>query len=256
MLKDVSEKRRERQLLKEGQRIVRMGYWVWDMVSNSINWSDVTREIHEVDKHYVPNLETGVNFYKEGTSRETISKVMEHTIATGQPFATELVLVTAKGNEVWVESRGKIDYENGKPIRMYGTFQDISKRKDIEEKLRINEESFRGAFENAAIGMAIVGPKGEWLKVNPSLTRIVGYEYDELAKLTFADITHPEDLEKGLKELEKLIKGEIESYQIEKRYLHKDGHVVWIILSVSKVANAEGEPLYFISQITDITEEN
>lgn len=254
MLKDVSAKRREHKLLKDGQRIVKMGYWEWDIPSAKITWSDVTKEIHEVPKNYVPNLETGINFYKEGNSRDRIKEFIERTLATGAPYQEELELVTAKGNEIWVETRAKADMENGKCVRIYGTFQDITARKKIEDQLRINEESFRGAFENAAIGMAIVGPNGEWLRVNESLIDIVGYSKDELYKLTFEDITHPDDLEKDLSKLESLVEGKINSYQIEKRYIHRDGHIVWIILSVSMVKDAQGKPLYFVSQITDITE--
>ena len=254
MLKDVSAKRREHQLLKEGQRITRMGYWEWDIVKGNLSWSEITKEIHEVPRDFVPDVEKGINFYKEGESRDKITELVTNALEKGEPFETELILVTAKGNEVWVESRARVDMENGKAVRMYGTFQDISRRRKIEEQLRINEESFRGSFEHAAIGMAIISPEGEWLKVNKSVCHIVGYTRDELSKLTFADITHPEDIDSDLKLLVELVDGKRDSYQMEKRYIHKDGHIVWIILTVSMVKDESGKPLYFISQITDITQ--
>ncbi len=159
------------------------------------------------------------------------------------------------GQWVWVFDRGKVLEwtEDGKPLMMYGTHQDINERKQKEEELRISEEAFRGNFENAAIGMALLDPDGKWLKINKKLSDIVGYSEEELLKLTFQDITHPEDLDKDLSLLQELVQEKRSHYQLEKRYYHKLGHVVHIFLAVSMVKNKEGEVLYFISQIVDIS---
>lgn len=159
------------------------------------------------------------------------------------------------GHWVWVIDRGKV-FEwtaDGKPLMMYGTHKDITKRKKKEEELSISEEAFRGNFENAAIGMALLDPNGKWLKINKKLIDIVGYSEEELLKLTFQDITHPEDLDKDLSLLQELVQKKISHYQLEKRYYHKLGHIVDILLGVSMVKNKEGEVLYFISQIIDIS---
>jgi PAS domain S-box-containing protein len=113
---------------------------------------------------------------------------------------------------------------------------------------------FRSAFEFAAIGMALVSPNGRFLRVNRSLCEITGYREAELLRLTFQDITHPEDLNLDLDYCGKLLGGEIETYQMEKRYFHKSGSIVWVLLSVSLVRNEEGKPLFFISQIKNITD--
>jgi PAS domain S-box-containing protein len=113
---------------------------------------------------------------------------------------------------------------------------------------------FRSAFEFAAIGMALVAPNGRFLRVNRSLCEITGYPQAELLRRTFQDITHPEDLDLDLDYCGKLLAGEIETYQMEKRYFHKDGSIVWVFLSVSLVRNEEGTPLFFISQIENITD--
>jgi diguanylate cyclase (GGDEF)-like protein/PAS domain S-box-containing protein len=102
--------------------------------------------------------------------------------------------------------------------------------------------------------MALVGTDGRWLQVNRSLCEIVGYSEEELLAKTFQDITHPDDLEADLGYVRKLLSDEIRAYQMEKRYFHKLGHVVWVLLSVSLVRDIRGHPLYFISQIQDITE--
>ena len=127
-------------------------------------------------------------------------------------------------------------------------------RRRAEETLREAEERFRSSFENAAIGMALVGTDGRWLQANRALCEIVGYSVDELLGIKFQDITHPEDLTSDLEHARRLLAGEIGSYRTEKRYVRKDGGVVWAALSVSLVRDPRGRPLYFVAQIQDVTE--
>ncbi|MET0400311.1 MAG: PAS domain S-box protein [Longimicrobiaceae bacterium] len=115
------------------------------------------------------------------------------------------------------------------------------------------EERFRATLEHAPIGMALVGLDGRWLMVNRALCRIVGYPEEELLGLTFQDLTHPDDVDADRESVRSLTAGEIPDYEKEKRYLRRDGSVVWALLSVSLVRGNAGEPLYFISQIQDIT---
>lgn len=113
---------------------------------------------------------------------------------------------------------------------------------------------FANAFEHAPIGMALVAPDGRWLKVNQSVCEIVGYSEEELARKTFQEITHPDDLDSDLAFVEKLMSGEISTYRMEKRYFHKKGNIVWVWLSVSVVRDESGMPVFYISQIRDITD--
>ncbi len=131
---------------------------------------------------------------------------------------------------------------------------DIIERQRAEEALRDSEERFRGAFDYATIGMALVATDGRFLQVNQSLCKIVGYSEEELLATTFQAITHPDDLQADLAQVHRVLMGEIQTYQMEKRYFHKHGHIVWVLLSVSLVRNPHGRPLYFVSQIQDITE--
>jgi PAS domain S-box-containing protein len=112
---------------------------------------------------------------------------------------------------------------------------------------------FQNAFHFAAIGMALVGLDGRWLKVNRSLCELVGYSEEELLAGTFQDITHPDDLDLDLAYLGQLVRDEISGYQMEKRYFHKDGHIVWILLHVALARDDSNRPEVFISQINDIT---
>ncbi|WP_114193271.1 diguanylate cyclase [Edaphovirga cremea] len=117
-----------------------------------------------------------------------------------------------------------------------------------------SENRFRNAMEYSAIGMALVSPQGNWLQVNKSLCMLLGYSPEHLKKLTFQEITHPDDLSTDLEKLTDLLDGNIQNYQMEKRYLRKDGEMVWALLAVSLVRDADHQPLYFISQIEDISE--
>jgi diguanylate cyclase (GGDEF)-like protein/PAS domain S-box-containing protein len=101
--------------------------------------------------------------------------------------------------------------------------------------------------------MALVAPDGRWLKVNTSLCRIVGFCQEELLVRDFQSITHPDDLHADLVSVQQMLSGEIATYELEKRYIHKNGSIVWISLTASLVKDSDGMPLYFVSQIQDIT---
>jgi PAS domain S-box-containing protein len=130
---------------------------------------------------------------------------------------------------------------------------DITKRKRVEEALRESEERFRATFEQAAVGIAHVALDGKWIRFNQKLCDITGYNREELSKLTFQEITYPDDLEADLRNVKRLLDGEIQTYSREKRYIRKNGSLVWINLTVSLLYRY-GNPEYFIAVIDDITE--
>ena len=156
---------------------------------------------------------------------------------------------------VWnLTSVSLIRDSEGNPSYFVCFHQDITERERAEKALQESEQRFRNSFRDAAIGMALVGTDGRFLQVNRALCRIVGYSEEELLEKTFQEITHPEDLDADLDHARRMLAGEIETYQMEKRYLHKEGHVIWILLSGSLVHDEDGEPLYFIAQIQDMTD--
>lgn len=126
-------------------------------------------------------------------------------------------------------------------------------RKWAEEELRESEKRFRTTFEQAAVGIAHVGTEGRWLRVNQKLCDIVGYTREELLARSFQDITHADDIESDLEYVRQLLAATIPTYSMEKRYLHKNGEIVWINLTVALVRKDSGEPDYFISVIQDIS---
>jgi PAS domain S-box-containing protein len=161
----------------------------------------------------------------------------------------------ATGEERWsVVGATPVFDEEGRVRFAVNIFRDITERRRAEEALRQSEERFRATFEQAAVGVAHVSLEGRWLRVNQKLLEIVGYSGEELLRMTFQDITHRDDLETDLEQVRRLLAGEIGTYSLEKRYIKKDGSIVWINLTVSLVRDPNGAPEYFIGVIEDISE--
>lgn len=134
-----------------------------------------------------------------------------------------------------------------------GIANDISAYSALQDELSISQLSFLNAFATAAHGMAVVSPNGRWRDVNISLCEMVGYSHDELLATDFQGITHPDDLAEDLSYVQRCLSGALSSYQLEKRYVHRDGRVINALLSVSLVRDRHQEPLYFISHVQDLT---
>jgi PAS domain S-box-containing protein len=144
--------------------------------------------------------------------------------------------------------------EAGVPQYIGAIVVDITGRKRVETALRESEERFRATFEQAAVGISHVSLDGYWLRVNNRLCEITGYGRDELLAMTFKDLTVPEDLEPDLRMVQQSVAGEIDGYHLEKRYIRKDGAIIWVNLTVSLVRDAgTNAPLYFISVVEDIS---
>ncbi|HEX6631548.1 MAG TPA: PAS domain S-box protein [Gemmatimonadaceae bacterium] len=144
--------------------------------------------------------------------------------------------------------------ELGGQPRYVAIVRDVSERHRAELELRESEELFRTAMHSSPIGMALRGLDGRWLAVNRALCEIVGYTEEELRGLSVADLSHPDDLQTDMDFADELLAGTRAPYSREKRYVHKNGNTVWILLAVTLVRGANGEPRFFITQMKDITD--
>jgi PAS domain S-box-containing protein len=166
----------------------------------------------------------------------------------GEPALGVLGLNTSRSERDWPD-------ELVKRMQLVGQiFANAIARKRSNQQLQESEEVNRATFDQAAVGIAHVGIDGSWLRVNDKLCTIVGYPRENLLRMTFQDITHPDDLETDLEYVRQVLSGEIKTYSMEKRYYRKDRSLVWTNLTVSLVKDSSGEPLRFISVVENITE--
>ncbi len=259
-MKDATERKLHEKALQTTQRfleetnsVASVGGWELDLLSNTVTWTSVTAIIHETPAGYQPDLKSGILFYKEGKSRDTIVQLVNEAIEHGKEWDAELEIVTAKGNEKWIRTKGKPEFENGECIRIFGIFQDVDLKKKMADNIRLKERRFRSAFENPVIGMSILHPDSSSIEVNEALCHIIGYSKEELMLTSLHAITHPEDKILDISMRVDLAKDSGKAFQYEKRYIHRKGHAVWVQLNVSAVTDAEGIILYHIAQIQDIS---
>jgi PAS domain S-box-containing protein len=256
---DITERKRVEETVRRSQAELRV---LFDLVPAMIWFKDTENGILRVNKQVAETIGKSVDEIEGKPSFEIYPKEAAkfyaddlEVIRSGVPkLGIVENLPDREGKELWVQT-DKVPYcdKDGKVIGIVVMAQNITERKRAEEALRESEERFSGAFMQAPIGVALVSPDGHWLKVNQALCDLVGYSEDELLTRTFQDITYPEDLEVSRENVRQLIAGEIRSFQAEKRYAHKSGHLITALLSVSLVRNGQGQPHYLIAQIQDIT---
>ena len=159
------------------------------------------------------------------------------------------------GTVVWVHKFvSTIAHDDGVPTHLLAIVTDITERRRYDEDLRASEERFRATFELAPIGVAHVGLDGTFIRVNETLAAITGHEREHLETLRFPDVTHPDDIDEDLAYVEQLLRGEINRYSMEKRYLRPDGSAVWVNLTGTLVRDDAGEPTYFVAVVEDVME--
>jgi PAS domain S-box-containing protein len=240
--------------LGEARALARIGNWEIDLATRRAEWSDELYDLYGVRRgEFQPTLER----FCQLLSAEDAEELRRHVARaeqTGEGWENDVTMTMPDGEMRIFHGRAHVDLDAaGKPVRIRGTRQDVTALRSREAQLREAEERFRLAFDEAPIGVALVALDGRWLRVNRALCQIVGYSAEEMLKLGFQDITHPDDVGADIEAIRRLVAGEIETNQVEKRYVHADGHVVWIQLNVSLARDDRGLPLYFITQTQDIT---
>ncbi|MCF7907696.1 MAG: PAS domain S-box protein [Candidatus Omnitrophica bacterium] len=181
-------------------------------------------------------------------------KMFKRLIKQNGEIIREAEIITKTGEVKPVLITTLLTFSGGKPV-VQGIFQDATKNQELIHSLNESESRFKTMFEVSGIGIALVEPNGTFLKVNKSLCSILGYSKKELLSSNFQEITHPEDIGIEIDYVEKMLKGSLPYYCIEKRYVRKDGEVIWILLTASLVCGVDGRPLYFVFQVQDIDEQ-
>ncbi|MDP8972864.1 MAG: PAS domain S-box protein, partial [Actinomycetota bacterium] len=195
------------------------------------------------------------DFYPEELAERYRADERE-VIRSDRPLiAKEEPSLDGEGNKRW-HSTTKVPLRNGdgEIVGLVGTTQDVTDRKEAEEALRESEERFRTAFEDAPIGVALVGLDRSHLRVNRAYCQMLGYTEEELLEKPHPEIIHPDDREESADRIHGILKEGAKPYALERRYFHADGHVVWSLSNISLIRDSEGEPSRFVCLHEDITE--
>lgn len=233
-----------------------IGVWEYNIQDKFIRWDSAMRKIYGVkDEQELVSYKEWLNYVLPEDANKLGTVLLEASNIQDTFQFNFNIRRASDGRIRHIQARVKT-HRNAKgiPFRMIGVNVDVTVQRQFEDALREAEARFRSSFEWAAIGMAMLDFKGQFLQVNKALSEILGYSEEELLGFSFDAITHPQDTMQHTHLVRDVLKGRRHNYQLEKRYIHKEGHVVWVHLSVSAVRNDKGRVIYFISQIQDISE--
>ena len=254
--KRAEEKLRESEAsLAEAQRIAHLGNWSWDVKTGEVLWSDEIFCIYGYEpQEFVPTLEKLMELVHP-EDRNLVRQNMDSALYESEPYDFEHRIVRPNGEVRIVHRLAQVYFdEEGNPQRMVGVVHDITEQKRAEEALKESEERFRSAFEDAPIGVALVGLDRRHLRVNRAFCEMLGYSEEELLEKPHAEIVHPDDREESTNRIQEILEEGADPYALERRYLHTDGHAVWSLSNLSLIRDSEGEPSHFVCLHQDITE--
>ena len=247
--------RQNEESLAMAMNAAQMGTWEWNIAENTSKWSDETKRMFgrsPEDPEGTPE-EFFASVHPE--DRLYVKQAINRAISYRTPYEAEFRVLQPDGSVRWVRGKGKVLHDAaGNAQRMIGLNADITEQKQAQEALRRSEVRLARAEAFSLVMLTHVGLDGRWLKVPPTLCELLGYTEEELLAGTFKDVTHPDDIEADWSQCQRLIRGEIKSFDLEKRYLHKDGHTLWVYLNCSVVEDDAGKPVHFITYIRDITD--
>jgi PAS domain S-box-containing protein len=253
------------------------GFWNWDIVTGEVYFSRRWIEMLGYTRNEItPNVSSWERLVHPDDRPHVMEVLDSHLKGKTDHYETEHRILTKSGEWKWILDRGRVISRapDGSPLRAAGSHTDISDRVlreqeqlrnenhekeakkqliELNAKLQDAYQIFHETFELAAVGIAHVSLNGKWLKANRALCQITGYSEAELKVKTFVDITHPDDIDIDNTQRIKLINGVITSYSQEKRYIKKNGDIIWINLTASVKRELNGTAMYFIFCLDDMT---
>ncbi len=257
---DVTERRRAvdrlaeaNVLLEQSQILTKMGAWALDVTNDRLTWTPETYRLHELaPKDYTPTIGSALAFY-EPESRLLITQAVGRALETGERYNLELKLRTAKGNVLWIRTIGTAVFEEGHCVRLLGTIQNITERKEAEAALREREEQIRVIFEASDAGIILVSPRGEITFANQRMAEMFGIPLVKLIGTTYPDHLHESEKVTGDQRMRMIITGEIDSVSVERKFIRADGATFWGNLSGRRLENPDGSLRALVGMITDVT---
>jgi PAS domain S-box-containing protein len=270
--KEVKEKEEETKRVQANldstNSVVRIGTWELDLINQQLFWSKVTKEIHNTDDDYIPTLENAIKFYKEGYSRNKITKLVANAIENDIPFDEELQIVTLKGKDIWVRAIGQAEFINDKCVRLYGIFQDINTFKVAQIQLNKVNEELNAILDSSTISIIRTDTYGIITYFNEGAETLLGYKSEELLnKETPALFHYKEEIIESGKVLSLEYNREINGFDVlttiagedkvdsrKWRYIKKDGSSIDMQVSITAIKDENKNSIAFLFIGTDITE--
>lgn len=264
-----AEHKRLKEMLEQTNRVAKIGGWEVDLTTKEVYWSQITKEIHEVPIDYIPDISKGINFYKEGESRELISKAVQEGVEHGKPWDLELEIVTALGKDKWVRAIGNVEFDNNICVRLYGTFQDINDRKKAELEILNSTKLLEDVLEAASeVSIISTTTDGTISVFNKGAEKLLGYSAEEMIGKRSPAIIHDTNEIKARGEELSVEYGEpIEGFRVfvhkcetesseqrEWTYVAKNGERFPVSLVVTAIRDALGEIQGYLGIAIDISE--
>ncbi len=255
MLDDISENEKLLGLVVENMPV---GIWILNEKGDVMSANSAGNKIWSGSPH-VGISDYGVYKIWKPDTKEILAPEdypAARSVTNGETVLNEeLAIETFDGtHKIILNSALPLKDKDGKIIGAISINVDITEEKKITEQLALSESTLRNAFNFSAIGMSLVSPEGKFLRVNRQFCSMIGYTEQEMLASTFQDITYADDLDIDLAYLKQTLEGSIDSYNMDKRYYHRKGHLIWVHLTVSLVRDSQENPLFFVSQIEDISE--
>jgi len=192
---------------------------------------------------------------KSGQTPSKVYRELWKTIKAGYEWRGEFQNKKKNGELYWESATiSPLKSGDGSTAHYLAVKEDITERRQMEDSIREKEARFRGYFEHSQVGMAVTSPTKGWVEANDQLQRMLGYTLDELRQMTWIELTHPDDLDADAKQFERMLAGEIDQYALDKRFIRKDGEIVYTNLTVSCIRDKTGDVLNVLASFQDITE--
>lgn len=186
-----------------------------------------------------------------------LEPLLQQVLDSGEPLLNVEISGETRGQPkrygYWLGNYYPVNNTIGETVGIGIILAEVTAAKQTEVALRESEERFRAMFNQAAVGITLIGLDGRFLQINSALCEITGYSHEELIQMNFQEITHPDDLEVDSENARRVLAQEISDYSLEKRYIRKDGSIVWVNLTSSAVWDANGLPKYALGIIEDIS---